>query len=505
MACPPEPPFDPYHKWLGIPPEEQPPNHYRLLGLRLFEDDRDVIDMAVAQRAVHLRTFQLGKHVALSQQLLKEVHLAKACLMDPKKKAAYDADLRARPPTPPASPAPRPGGPRRAIPPQVLLAAAGGAVVLLVLAIVLWWGTSREPFDSKAEMEPKKAGGVALLTGNPPPVQTEKPKTENPSSFIPHPSSLPPVPPPAATPFDAAKARQHQAAWAKYLGLPVETTNSIGMRFVLIPPGEFPMGSTPQEQAWAAELGRNETRKVLYLELVSSEGPQHPVKITQPFYLGLYEVTQAEYQQVMGANPSSFSGGESPLPKKPSAFSQMRRETIAKRMAGRDTSRYPVDSVSWDQAAEFCRKLSALPEEQKARRAYRLPSEAQWEYACRAGTTTRWSFGDDASALVDHAWFRPDIAHPGGQKKPNPWGLFDMYGNMGEWCADYFGQDYYRQSPLADPAGPGARLNHVIRGGAWAQEHYMCRSALRMRALTAFAADFTGFRVVCQLEAPKAP
>ena len=188
-----------------------------------------------------------------------------------------------------------------------------------------------------------------------------------------------PALPPAIAPFDATKAKEHQEGWAKHLGVPVEITNSIGMKLVLIPPGEFMMGS-PKELI-EEELKRPDNDQ-WYKEHLPGEGPQHRVRITRPFYLGTYLVTQEEYQRVMGTNPSEFSATGKGKDK----------------VAGQDTKRFPVENVSWDDAVEFCRKLSEMPEEKAAGRTYRLPSEAQWEYACRAGSTGRYSFSSGGKA-----------------------------------------------------------------------------------------------------------
>ena len=155
------------------------------------------------------------------------------------------------------------------------------------------------------------------------------------------------------------------------------------MKLVLIPPGEFMMGS-PKELI-EEELNARWNDK-WYKERLPGEGPQHRVRITKPFYLGMYVVTQEEYQRVMGTNPSEFSATGKGKDK----------------VAGQDTKRFPVEKVSWDDAVEFCRKLSDMPEEKAAGRMYRLPSEAQWEYACRAGSTGRYSFssGDSDSQGV---------------------------------------------------------------------------------------------------------
>ena len=153
----------------------------------------------------------------------------------------------------------------------------------------------------------------------------------------------------------------------------------------------------------------------------------------------MYPVTQAEYEKVMGVNPSAFtekqmdvSGFQPPLPKE-----QVEWRFNVEAVAGKDTSRHPVDTVSWEDAMEFCRRLSAMPAERAAGRVYRLPTEAEWEYACRAGTTTRWFCGDDEAKLVEVAWFDKnsgEMTHPVGEKRPNAWGLYDMYGNVWQWC-----------------------------------------------------------------------
>jgi formylglycine-generating enzyme required for sulfatase activity len=166
----------------------------------------------------------------------------------------------------------------------------------------------------------------------------------------------------------------------------------------------------------------------------SNEGPQHEVTISKPFYMGATEVTQAQYEAVMGTNPSKIKGPTN-----------------------------PVVSVSWEDAGEFCRKLS-----EKTGKTVRLPTEAEWEYACRAGTKTRFSFGDSDIALGDYAWCGRNSggkAHPVGRKKPNAWGLYDMHGNVWEWCVDWYGS--YSSGASTDPQGAGSGGTRVARGGAW--------------------------------------
>ena len=308
-------------------------------------------------------------------------------------------------------------------------------------------------------------------------------------------ASAVPAPQPAIAPFDAAKAKEHQDAWAKHLGVPVEVTNSIGMKLVLIPPGEFMMGS-PKELI-EEELKRSDEElkrpdnDQWYKERLPWEGPQHRVRITRPFYLGTYLVTQQEYQRIMGTNPSEFSATGKTKDK----------------VAGQDTKRFPVENVSWDDAVEFCRKLSGLPEEKTAGRWYRLPSEAQWEHACRAGNPGRYSFSlggkvipreYDENALSDYGWFNGNSdgrPHAVGGKKANGWGLYDMHGNVWQWCQDWYDKDYYANMPTDDPVGPPGGSNRVLRGGSWIYPAAFCRSACRDNDGPGYRDFNLGFRV----------
>jgi formylglycine-generating enzyme required for sulfatase activity len=177
--------------------------------------------------------------------------------------------------------------------------------------------------------------------------------------------------------------------------------NSIGMPLVLIPPGEFEMGSTPEEVELASEQGKKNNEGKYYFDRLSSEVPAHRVKINKPFYLGAYSVIQGEYETVMGLIPSAFAAKQIDAsafnPPLPEAEVNWRRND-ANRVAGMDTSGHPVETVSWEDAMEFCRRLSAMPGERGGRRVYRLPTEAEWEYACRAGTPSR-NDRDDAVGL----------------------------------------------------------------------------------------------------------
>jgi formylglycine-generating enzyme required for sulfatase activity len=232
-------------------------------------------------------------------------------------------------------------------------------------------------------------------------------------------------------------------------------TNSIGMKLRLIPAGEFMMGS-PRTDSGRID---NET--------------QHRVSITKPFYLGVTEVTQEQYQKVMGTNPSRFQEPQN-----------------------------PVETVFWADAVEFCRKLSAMPAEKTAGHVYRLPTEAEWEYACRAGTTTVYGFGDDASRLGDYGWFDGNTeesdskTHPVGEKKPNAWGLYDMHGGVYEWCQDWYGSYPRSGSARTDPTGAASGDTRVVRGGSWNSSARICRSAYRDAFMPDYRVYLLGFRVL---------
>jgi formylglycine-generating enzyme required for sulfatase activity/WD40 repeat protein/serine/threonine protein kinase len=255
-------------------------------------------------------------------------------------------------------------------------------------------------------------------------------------------------------PLTAAEAKKQQEDEAKRLGVPVQINNSIGMKLNLIPAGRFLMGSPENEP------GRR-----------GNDGPRREVTISEPFLLGAYEVTQAEYEKVIGRNPSKFNKDNN---------------------GGPD---HPVERVSWDDAVAFCKKLSEVPEEKKAGRVYRLPTEAEWEYAYRAGTQTAYPSGDDPKLLKEFAWFKDNAnahTHPVGKLKANAWGLHDMGGNVWEACAD-----------LYDPERIATLRN--VRGGSFHQtESYgFLRAAHRQMLQQASAAEHVGFRVVCEYRPPQ--
>jgi formylglycine-generating enzyme required for sulfatase activity len=243
-------------------------------------------------------------------------------------------------------------------------------------------------------------------------------------------------------------------------------TNSIGMKLVRIPPGTFMMGSPKTENG------------------DYNERPQHQVTITKPFYMGVYTVTQEEYEKVMGSNPSAYSA----------------KGWQKAKVAGMTTSRFPVETVSWHDAVQFCEKLSALEKEKADGREYRLPTEAEWEYACRAGTTTRYHSGDDEDDLMKVGWYKANSGgrtHNVGKKKANAWGLFDMHGNVFQWCHDRYPSGY-KEGHETDPKGPKNGEARVLRGGSYGLWPSACRAASRAGSTPEHRLTLSwGFRVVC--------
>ena len=294
----------------------------------------------------------------------------------------------------------------------------------------------------------------------------------------------------AIAPFDADQAQKSQEDWAKYLGVPVEYTNSIGMTFRLIPPGEFLMGGTAEEVAEAlSELADQDSH---WRECIQSEARQHQAILTHPLFIGVDEVTQAQYARVMGKNPSYF------------ASTGAGAETVA----DEETKRFPVETVSWNDAIEFCTKLTererlrsldAQAAEQALRfkpTGYRLPSEAEWEFACRAGSVWNQAAKEHLPAT---AWFRANCdnrPHAVGQRVANPFGLFDMHGNIWEWT-----QDEWTAADNGQPATEKSKVvvPRVLRGGGWDFPISLCRSSARSHSDPEFLAYNIGFRVVCQI------
>ncbi|MHC4180545.1 MAG: formylglycine-generating enzyme family protein [Planctomycetota bacterium] len=245
---------------------------------------------------------------------------------------------------------------------------------------------------------------------------------------------------------------------------PKPITTELGIEMVLIPTGEFLMGD---------DRGEDHQR------------PAHRVRLSA-FYMDTCEVTQESYRSLMGRNPAKFQESDR-----------------------------PVERVSWYDATQYCNARSLREDLQPCydretlkcdfgADGYRLPTEAEWEYACRAGTATGWSFGSGAGKLKRHAWFKGNSAkttHPVRQKSPNPWGLYDMHGNVWEWCNDFSSESYQGRAEGQDPHGPATGQERVLRGGSWASSAESCRSAARNSETPRFAdacfgTEAYGFRCV---------
>lgn len=225
---------------------------------------------------------------------------------------------------------------------------------------------------------------------------------------------------------------------------PETLCNSIGIEFVLIPAGEFMMGMTDGDD---------------------DECPVHMVRISQPFYLGKYQVTQAQWEAVMESNPSRFTGD----------------------------SNKPVEQVPWEDAQEFIRRLNAKEEGTK----HRLPTEAEWEYVARAGSKAAYSFGNGSSRLSEYAWYRENASggtRPVGQLKPNAWGVYDMHGNIWEWVQDWYGE--YPAETVTDPQGPSSGSRRAYRDGSWVDNAEDCRSVHRGGAALGPRLGFLGVRLL---------
>ena len=251
---------------------------------------------------------------------------------------------------------------------------------------------------------------------------------------------------------DGANVEQQKVAEALHTAVHNELDLGAGVKMQLVPirAGEFQMGLRAADPPVTAST--------------LSSVPQHPVRITRPFYIGECEVTQEQYQAVMGSNPSRYQGG-----------------------------RRPVESVSWNDADEFCRKLSA-----KTGLDVRLPTEAEWEYACSAGSGGVFYFGDSSSRLGEYAWYvgnSGSTTQPVGQKKPNAWGLYDMHGNVWEWCRDWYARTLPGEA-RDDPVGPAQGDHRVARGAASPSSASEMRCAVRYYRRPTFTASYLGFRAV---------
>jgi len=310
-------------------------------------------------------------------------------------------------------------------------------------------------------------------------------------------------PPLAISPFDGAQAEQHQRTWADYLGVPVETVNSIGMKFMLIPPGEFDMGSSEAEAAKLLAQARARNAAQWYIDRLPSEAPKHRVRITKPFWLGRHEVTRGQFRRFVddrGYRTEAERDGKGGSAWVNGQLKQDPRFVWNGDLGFEQTDEHPVVNVSWNDVTAFCAWLS-----QKEGEVSLLPSESQWEYACRGGTTTTWYAGEDEGALQEHEWFASDSGgkpHPVGRLRPNVWGLCDMHGNVWEWCQDWWGEEYYAMSPMHDPSGASGGSFRVFRGGSWQGDAPCCRASCRRRHGPGQCGYYLGFRVARIVSSP---
>jgi formylglycine-generating enzyme required for sulfatase activity len=463
-------PFDPHHQWLGIPVTARPISKYRLLGLMDFELDRGVIGAAAERQTIYLRTLQAGEHEVLVAQLLNEVSQARVTLLNADQKAEYDEELRRQQtpePVPEPSPPPIPlvqaptptpvvvrGTVTQDFPVSVVQTAKRarrrkpkeiwkrpaviGVSVVGVIGVFVLFISMMSPGDAEpvASNTPPVVTSPIIPSPKPAPRPTPPPPTASNKTL---PAKVAAAPPLAVAPFDAAQATAHQQAWSKYLGVPVEYTNSIGMKFMLIPPGKFIMGPKTSNST---------------------------VIISKPFYLGKYEVTKGDYYAV------TKNGNEQ-----------------------HSKSRFPVTDIHSISAINFCKLLSS-----NTGQLYRLPTEAEWEHCCKAGTSTVYHFGEKDDAASEYAWYEKNsggVVHVVGQKSGNRWGIFDLLGNCREWCLNFYYQ--YASGEETDPMGPVDGKYRVLRGGSCDSSSPHIRSDWRSKYPVNYVRHMFGFRVVLEI------
>jgi formylglycine-generating enzyme required for sulfatase activity len=268
------------------------------------------------------------------------------------------------------------------------------------------------------------------------------------------------------------------------------------MRFVLIPPGEFDMGSTEAEVAKLLDEARAKNLEGWYIDRLPSEAPKHRVRITKPFWLGVHEVTRGQFRRFVEDRKYQTEAerdGKGGFGLVDGQWKQDPRFVWNGDLGFEQADDHPVVNVTWNDVTAFCAWLSEKEGEKS-----HLPSEAQWEYACRAGTTTTWYSCDDEESLKDYGWFYLNASgkpHPAEQKWPNAWGLYDMHGNVWEWCQDWFEERYYATSPMDDPPGASGGSNRVARGCSWSDDTSGGRASCRNRDAPGHRGEFHGFRL----------
>lgn len=486
--------FDPYHKWLGIPKGKRPPTHYQLLGISRNEIDRETIQAAAERQQAFVKSFRVGPYGNHAASIIYQIEEAVVTLLNPELRREYDAQLK------------RQAKRRRIIGIPVPLSLTSGSqgvgegsefvrqyagivsilvVAFLVVAVASFY-LPWHRLDEQDERIADAAPGDALQAAG-----------------LPHGRAG------GGSGMEAARSSSISGA-----GTSPRFAESIGIKLVPIGPGSFLMGS-PETEA-----GREEDEF------------QHRVTLTQPFSMAAHEVTVGQFRRFVEdaayKTDAERDGKGVPSWNQAEGKSQEHPEYNWRNTGFPQTDSHPVVDVSWNDAQEFCRWLS-----RKDGRRFRLPTEAEWEYACRAGTTTRFNCGDEDESLAGAAnvadstartapttanYWKPFLnssdgfafTAPVGSYHPNAWGLFDMHGNVWERCEDWSFRDYYRSSPEIDPKGPdngGSRqiLNKVIRGGAWDRTASHCRSANRLLGGGLNGRDeHIGFRVVAASNAASA-
>lgn len=512
--------FNAYHKWLGIPVDKCPPTYYDLLQISEQEQDRAVIQMAVERQKTHLEQFRTAKQAKTVDQLVYELEEAELTLLNPEMREEYDQrvlPVRDKKNRSRAGSGPGFGENQQLVGESSgLLQGAGGIILILAVSFsIMAASVYLLPWKQIHPQQAEQKGNAAEEESVPQPVSkaaadNETPETAEKTSVIPRPQLL-------VSPFTQQTALERRQAWSQYLNQSPELTNSLGIKMLLIPPGEFQMGNSAAEvqqilQVFATE---NTTLSADHTERINSSLPQHEVVISQPFRMSQQEITQSMFRKFIeatGYQPDSQKDGEGgyafvngKLEKSPEFSWQtdygLNRSDVA-----------PVVNISWNDATAFCKWLSETEGKK-----YRLPTEAEWEYACRAGTTTMFSFGDaltEASSEVvkEYAWFsmntvdaRELYPHPVMAKKSNPFGLSDMHGNVYEWCQDLYDANYYSSldgKKTVDPQGTDVpHSSHIIRGGCWFRGKLDIRSGYRDWLFNSSRNLNVGFRIVCETDA----